>query len=164
VHLFGNGGYQKLYVGARRSTQHVGTGYGGRVEIGPVHLGGGGHSAGVGLTYAFDGSATSSSQHDPIASAALVQRHRRDGAARRRQFDINLGFGRTQVARTDQDNATTDASSSPNRHFRGVVYHLNESFHLDVDFINTSSNGRAAKAEGQLPERRRGGHVLRITA
>jgi len=142
VHLFGNGGYQKLYVGGTPiNTAMWATGYGGRVEIGPVHLGGGGHfGKGVGLTYAFDGSATSSSQHDPdppqLRSFSGIVAMGQFVAG---QFDINLGFGRTAVSKTDQDYATTDSVIKTQTGISGgVVYHLNESFHLDVDFINTS--------------------------
>lgn len=52
--LFGNGAWQKLYNKENpRSGTILGTGYGGRLEVGPVHLGLAGHwGKGVGLDFA----------------------------------------------------------------------------------------------------------------
>lgn len=56
IHLFGNGGWQKLYQrDSQLETQAYGVGYGGRVELGPVRLGLAGHwGKGLGLSYALE--------------------------------------------------------------------------------------------------------------
>jgi hypothetical protein len=58
--LFGNGMWQLIYEreGPRNATM-AGFGYGGRVEVGPVHLGLAGHyGTGIGLNFALDPSAS----------------------------------------------------------------------------------------------------------
>jgi hypothetical protein len=54
--VFGNGAYQKIYQSNGHNDATVyGMGYGGRVELGPVHLGLAGHMGkGVGLNFALE--------------------------------------------------------------------------------------------------------------
>ena len=57
VKLFVNGAWQRLYDfnGAAISTDVYGTGFGGRLEVGPVRLGVAGHwGKGIGVTYSFE--------------------------------------------------------------------------------------------------------------
>ena len=57
VKLFVNGAYQRLYdySGTPLETDIYGTGFGGRLELGPVRLGVAGHwGKGVGVTYSFE--------------------------------------------------------------------------------------------------------------
>jgi len=142
MHLFGNGGFQKLYLsGTNLTTSMWGTGYGGRIEIGPVHIGGGGHyGKGVGVTYAFDGSATSSSAVSmPANELRTFSGISVLGQYVAGPFDLNLGFGQTQVKQVEADKTVTDSVLKTQTAISaGVVYHMSESFHFDVDFINTS--------------------------
>jgi hypothetical protein len=152
MHLFGNGAYQKLYIGGTtQDTTTWGAGYGGRVEIGPVHIGAAGHvGTGVGLFYAFDASGTSSSKGTDDAGMLLApgiqpfELRKFSGVSVLAQvvagpFDINAGFGQTQVQQTAADKIWVDSVlKSQTGISAGVVYHVMESFHLDVDFMNTS--------------------------
>jgi hypothetical protein len=146
THLFANGGYQKLYKSDSPDSETMyGTGYGGRFEVGPVHLGVGGHyGKGAGLYYTFDGSAT-------LSSSAPVPPDQQTNSLRTMsgvvaflqlvagQFDINLAAGQTQVKRVPADNNFTDSVIKTQTGISaGVVYHLSENFHLDIDFMNTS--------------------------
>jgi hypothetical protein len=146
THLFANGGYQKLYISdSPESETMYGAGYGGRFEVGPVHLGVGGHyGKGAGLYYTFDGSATLSSsamvppdqQKNPLRTMSGVVAFLQLVAG---QFDINLAAGQTQVKRVPADNNFTDSVIKTQRAISaGVVYHMSENFHLDIDFMNTA--------------------------
>jgi hypothetical protein len=145
MHLFGNGAFQKLYNGGTpEETTMYGAGYGGRVEVGPVHLGGGGHyGKGVGLSYAFEGSPTSSSAAamppdalNPLRTFSGFAVFAQVVAGR---FDLNLGYGQTKVQLVDADLTSTDSVLKTQTAISaGVVYHITENFHLDVDFLNAA--------------------------
>lgn len=95
--LFGNGAYQTLYrPDMSESTYAGGFGYGGRLEVGPVHLGVAGHyGKGLGLNYALEVS---------DASLDLAGNQRKfDGYYVQSQFiltpklDVSAGWGITRV-------------------------------------------------------------------
>jgi hypothetical protein len=142
MHLFGNGGYQKLNVGGTTEEATMyGAGYGGRFEMGPVHIGGGGHyGKGVGITYAFDGSATSSSAVSlPPNELRMSSGFAVLGQIATGSFDLNVGFGQTQVKQTGADKTVTDSVlKTQTAVSAGVVYHATDFFHLDIDFIHTA--------------------------
>jgi hypothetical protein len=142
MHLFGNGSMQKLYIGGTIADATMyGAGYGGRVEVGPVHIGGGGHyGKGVGLTYAFDGSATSSSAvSTPPFDLRTFAGFSAFGQLALGEFDINVAFGQTQVKRAPADlNFPDSVIKTQTGIAAGVVYHASDALHFDVDFINTS--------------------------
>jgi predicted porin len=148
THIFANGAFQNVHVQQTdlKSTMY-GAGYGGRFEFGPVHLGAAGHyGKGVGLTYAFDGSATVSSSFqppmpEPPIAPALRTMSGFVGFAQlvAGQFDFNLAAGQTQVKRASEDSNIPDSVIKTQTGISaGVVYHISENLHFDVDFLNTS--------------------------
>jgi hypothetical protein len=147
MHLFGNGAYQKVYIGGKNdSASASGVGYGGRFELGGLHLGLAGHmGSGVGLYYAFDGSpTTASAAPGPNMSPTKNELRTFRGYSALIQYalgtvDLDLGFGQTQVLRTTDDKASTDSIIKQQTAISAaVVYHATENVHLDLDFMNTS--------------------------
>lgn len=156
LHLFANGAWQKLYAtDVPRSTDVYGTGGGGRIEVGPVHLGIAGHMGqGLGIGYFLDGS-------DAVVAQYTTQKLRRfSGYYAQAQvvagdFDFNLGWGMTRVYSLDEDvnpnwcagSATPcagfDAAGYPQRSFLKsqtgysgvVVYHYAKSLHFAFDYF-----------------------------
>ena len=104
LHLFVNGAWQKLYAtDTPRSTTVYGAGAGGRLEVGPFHLGVAGHyGQGLGVHYFLDGS-------DAVLNQYTTQRLRKfDGAYVQSQlvlgrFDLGLGWGITRIYKLDED-------------------------------------------------------------
>ena len=104
--LFANGAIQKLYErDGEKDTTMIGAGYGGRVELGPVHLGLAGHYAkGSGLSFAF--------QPSPAIANPLDTEHELrtfDGyyaqlmVSAAKQLDISAGAGISRAKRTEGD-------------------------------------------------------------
>jgi hypothetical protein len=144
LHLFGNGAYQRLYQNAKASTM-AGVGYGGRVEIGPVHLGVAGHyGKGLGLNYALENSGTSFSQDGELRTfdgySALAQ-------VVAGSFDFNVGWGISRVFLLDSDRAAIAACgdamgagcSSVIKRQIGyaavIVYHASPRLHYSIDYL-----------------------------
>jgi hypothetical protein len=164
LQLFVNGTWQELFkAGGKDSTSAIGAGYGGRLEVGPVHLGIAAHQGrGLGLSYALEPSettvATFAGQNDELRFT--------DGFYGQLQvalqkLDINLGAGITRVHLLDSDKidlrdddndgatATNDDDPTPgfpdpiefsvNKHQLGLsaalVYHYSEQIHFDVDYF-----------------------------
>jgi len=106
MQLFVNGTWQALYkAGAPDSTSAIGAGYGGRFEIGPVHLGIAGHQGkGLGLSYALEPSettvATFPGQNDELRFTDGYYAQFQLALAK---FDFNLGAGITRVHLLDSD-------------------------------------------------------------
>jgi hypothetical protein len=153
MHLYADGGYQKLYVNAKTDTTAMyGAGYGARFEVGPVRIGAGGFTGkGVGLYYAFDGSPTSVSgakgppdaMGNPTPTTNELRSFRGFSALAMvalGQVDLGAGFGQTQVLRTDDDKPDTADSliKTQTGISATIVYHATEALHLDLDFINTA--------------------------
>jgi len=137
LHLYANGAYQKVYQGALDSTVR-GVGGGFRTEVGHFHLGAGGHTGkGLGLYYALEGSpADTLGQGLPFRTA--------DGYSIFAQYvlgalDLNASFGQSRIHLVDLDLQPDRADLHPIKTqtgiAAGVVYHLNESFHLDLDYL-----------------------------
>ncbi len=141
LHLFGNGGYQNFYKNGSDSSAHgYGAGYGARVEVGPVHLGLAGHyGKGLGLDYAF--------QSGDVAVSPNFELRDFDGYSALGQvvvgsFDINAGWGISRVFALPSDNMVGANISLPQQWAvsAGVVYHVTDYFHLDVDYLHALVN------------------------
>ena len=97
MHLFANGEFQKVYGnGNALAATSYGVGYGGRFEVGPVHLGlAGAYGPGLGLGYALEPDAVSVSQANHLRtfdgySAILQYAHPK--------FDVNVGGGLSRTS------------------------------------------------------------------
>jgi Gram-negative porin len=161
LHLFVNGGYQKVYrINEPDSTSSsaYGVGYGLRVELGRVHLGLAGHwGQGLGLSYALE---TTEAAYD---ASALHRLRKSDGYYAQAQyalnkFDFNAGVGIARVTPLDQQTVTINgtptvipadgaADINGNRQSlikyqlgvsAAIVYHVTTSLHLDVDYFRAS--------------------------
>jgi predicted porin len=156
LHVFGSGGFQGLSNGGSRYTTSIwGASYGARLELGPVHIGGGGFlGKGAGIDYAFDDnpalSSTSSMRADTDPATGTVTMTKDFQIRNTRGFvgivqvvlgpvDVSAGVGQTIVLQVPADKAAAAMFSTLKTQTgisAGVVYHLSESLHLDVDFIN----------------------------
>jgi hypothetical protein len=159
LHIFGGGGFQKVNLeNSTYSASIWATTFGVRAEFGPVHLGGGGFVGhGAGIDYAFDvnPAVASGSTMRTITSVnpdgtANVAMEKTNEIRNQRGFfgmaqvvfgpvDVQAGVGQTTNLLLPADKAAAKLISvlkTQTGIFAGVVYHLNESFHLDVDFMN----------------------------
>lgn len=161
LHLFVNGGYQKVYrINEPDSTSSsaYGVGYGVRAELAGFHLGLAGHyGQGLGLSYALE---TTEAAYD---SSPLHRLRKSDGYYAQAQyaltkFDFNAGVGisrvtplgaETQVINgvpvmipADGERSATGTRQSLIKYQLGisaaVVYHVNQTLHLDVDYFRAS--------------------------
>jgi hypothetical protein len=108
IKLFANGAWQKVY--STENTKDgtiIGAGYGGRVEVGPVHLGLAGHyGKGVGMDFALQPSVAI---WDPRPEATDLKLRTFTGYYAQAMvsalpaLDISAGFGVTSVAQLDDD-------------------------------------------------------------
>jgi hypothetical protein len=157
VHVFGSGGFQPLLT-PNDSTSIWGASGGARLEFGPVRIGVGGFlGKAPGINYAFDdnpalSSSTASKSVTTIdetgmPSTSMVKtyelRNTRGFVGMVQlalgKVDIGAGAGQTVVLQVDADKANAAMVSTLKTQTAvtaAVVYHLNESFHLDLDFIN----------------------------
>lgn len=158
VHVFASGGFQPILT-PRDSTSIWGAMGGARLEFGPVHLGFGGflgHAPGI--NYAFDDNPALSSStamkdlttFDAATNMNVTQMVHSYELRNTRGFvgmvqvalgpvDINAGAGQTVVLQVDADKANAAMVSTIKTQTAitgAIVYHLNESLHLDLDFIS----------------------------
>jgi hypothetical protein len=145
--LFGNGAYQKLYKPGQCipaadnpcDETVVGFGYGGRLELGPVHLGVAGHyGKGLGLSYALENSYA-------VADAATHLRWG-DGYYVQSQFvvqkfDIFAGWGIARLFLTDLDLQSPAVSVIKWQMGinGGVVYNLTPNLHIDLEYFRAEA-------------------------
>lgn len=149
VHVYFNGGYQTNYKNNAPNDNELqklmGIGYGGRIELGPVHLGAGGHRGrGLGLTYpglggdaAFDGQSTFRETDGFFVMGQVVLGN----------FDLNAGFGRSVIhmtpfdltAQADTGQPATSYINSQTGVSGAVVYHAQDWLHFDVDVMHADS-------------------------
>ena len=166
--LFVNDGYQKVYKGGYCTPVFVpainanvpcdqtveGVGYGGRLELGPFHLGVAGHyGRGLGLGYALEVS--------PAAQDKLGILRKTTGAYVQtmvsiRKVDVFAGWGIVQVYMTDYDGKYTMQDprnpTDPNAQVLvwgvlkyqmgingGIVYNVTPNLHLDLDFFRAEA-------------------------
>ena len=129
---------------------------GARVEVGPVRVGGGGFfGKGAGVNYAFDSNpalASGSSMRTITNPDGTMTMESSNEIRNTSGFvgmvqvvlgpvDIGGGFGQTQIAQVAADKTPAAAMmvstlKSQTGITAAVVYHLNESMHLGLDFIN----------------------------
>ena len=163
IHVFANGGWQKVYVSSStKDAAAYGAGYGARLEVGPVRLGVAGHwGKGLGLNYALE-------SNDATVAPTAQNYELRFSSGYYGQLmlalgkvDISAGAGITQVKLLDSDNRdsrdddsdplTPASNDDPNpaaqdplafsvaKHQLGVsaglVYHFTKSLHFDVDYF-----------------------------
>jgi hypothetical protein len=162
--VFVNGAYQKIYQRTGHRDQTIlGVGYGGRLEVGPVHVGVAGHMGkGIGINFALEPN-DSGWHHDlPDRDFRTV-----DGyyghlqVSPNKKFDLMAGAGITRVLllkedqydTKDDDNdpatATTDDDSVPGQADSvgfvpikhqlglsgGVTYHLDDNVHFALEYF-----------------------------
>jgi len=151
IHLFLNGAWQKIYaVSSDRSDTVYGGGAGGRLELGPFHLGVAAHyGQGLGLNYAFDNSQT-------IFEQAHTQEMRKfDGLYVQTQVvlgrvDLAAGWGETRVHEVVgdidpqyNDPTTGMPSVSVLKDQMGinasVVCHISAQLHVDIDYFRADA-------------------------
>jgi predicted porin len=137
LHLFGNGAFQPFYKNGLDGSAHgYGVGYGARVEVGPVHLGLAGHyGKGLGLDYAFESG--------DVAVSPSFELRDFDGYSALGQvvagpLDFNAGWGMSRVLALASDLTPPVIISLPQQWAisAGVVYHVTNYFHLDVDYLH----------------------------
>jgi hypothetical protein len=167
--LFANGAYQKVYKDGLCTpvldpeTMKVipcdqtilGAGYGGRLELGPVHIGVAGHyGRGLGLYYALEASDAAQDKEGTLRtiSGAYVQ-----AQVVIQKVDLFAGWGIAQVYLTDFDNKhkvqdprdpTNPAAqvvpfSVPKDQMgvnAGIVYNMTPSIHWDLDFFRAQAD------------------------
>jgi hypothetical protein len=169
LHVFGSGGVQKLYNGNSPLNATIwAANYGGRFEIGPLHIGAGGFMGkGAGVVYAFDdnpamtSTSTTTNVFNPATNMNVAIKDYQVRMTRGYfgmaqvalgPVDIGGGVGQTQILLLDEDKAVLTTKTLPDGSmvqaisplktltgfFGAVVYHINESLHLDVDFMNGS--------------------------
>ena len=136
LHLFANGEYQKVYrPGSNASATSWGVGYGGRIEIGPVHIGvAGSYGPGLGLAYALEPGSISVSQNYVLRKF--------DGYSgflqfSQPKFDINLGAGMSRAFELQED---IDMNYSVLTRQIGVsaafIWHYTDYLHYDIDVLH----------------------------
>jgi predicted porin len=140
LHLFANGGYQNFYKsGSNASTNAYGAGYGGRIEVGPAHLGVAGHyGKGLGLQYAFQANDVNVS---PNSELRTFDGYSVLGQYVLGHFDLNAGWGVSRTYELDSDKVITPAMTYitlPEQwaFSAGVVYHATDNLHLDIDYLH----------------------------
>jgi len=157
IHVFGSGGFQTLLTPSTDGSIW-GVSGGGRVELGPVRIGVGGFMGKApGVNYAFDDNPALSSS----TSMRTVNTTNPDGTvttSMERSYDlrntrgfvgmvqvalgpvdVSAGAGQTVLLQVDADRANAAMVStlkSQTGITAALVYHMNESLHLDLDFIN----------------------------
>jgi hypothetical protein len=157
VHVFGSGGFQPLRTSSDSSSTWGAMG-GGRLEVGPVHIGVGGFlGKASGINYAFDDNPALSSSTSMrgvsmtdamgVTTTSMVKsyelRNTRGFVGMVQialgKLDIGGGYGQTVVLQVDADRANAGTVSTLKTQTgitAAVVYHMNESLHLDLDFMN----------------------------
>ena len=130
IKLFANGAWQKIYnkFGTQDGTI-VGAGYGGRVEVGPVHLGLAGHwGKGIGMDFALQPSPAIFDNRPDAKSftpRTFIGYYAQAMVSATKALDISAGFGATNVLQNDDDKvdlkdddmnpATPAATDNPNK-------------------------------------------------
>jgi hypothetical protein len=148
VHVYVNGGFQPNYQQDKPDTvskNMYGVGYGARVELGPVHLAGGGHR-GKGLGLAYPGLPS-----DAVYDDASTLRDT-DGFFGMLQLalgrlELNAGYGETIIHMTTFDLTADPTTGEPPQSWihtqaafsAAVVYHARDWLHFDVDVMHADS-------------------------
>ncbi|MEI9937778.1 MAG: porin [Pseudomonadota bacterium] len=149
VVLFANGAYQKVYrpgsctpspqTGACDGTAE-GVGYGGRLEVGPVHLGVAGHyGKGLGFGYFLEQSLQAI---DAQSNLRVFDGYYGQSQVVLGKFDLFAGAGITRLFLTDYDKTQPQVSNVKNQigYNAGVVYNLSENVHFDLEYMRAESH------------------------
>jgi hypothetical protein len=161
--LFGNGAYQSVYKNnyCPPTTDPAmpmppcqatakGVGYGGRLEIGGLHLGVAGHYGyGLGLNYALE---VSDAAQDPAGNMRKFDGYYVQSQYQFSRVDLAAGWGIARVFLTDQDNKLGPDPTNPSRQVvpfsvikyqmginASVVYHVRPNLHVDLDFFRAKA-------------------------
>jgi hypothetical protein len=154
LNLYVNGGIQRAYRSNKTDDDPEtikGYGFGGRVELGPVHIGAGGHR-GTGISTGYIGAPGEATYNDSSqmrdTSGYFVI-----GQVVLGQFAVSGGYGQSkiQVLNDDlvaQEMPVNPATGVPDPKFSwlrsqtafsgAIVYNVTDWFHLDVDAIFTT--------------------------
>jgi len=147
--LFANGAYQKVYKpGACTPSPETGPcdetaegfGYGGRLEIGPVHLGlTGFYGKGLGFGYALE---QSYAAIDPANNLRTFDGYYAQSQVVLGKFDLFAGAGITRVFLTDLDKTLPQYSNIKNQigYDGGVVYNLTDNVHFDLEYMRAEAH------------------------
>ena len=167
--LFANGAYQKVYKDAYCAPvldtdtmkylpcdqTIVGGGYGGRFELGPVHLGVAGHyGRGLGLYYALE---ASDAAQDKEGNLRIISGEYVQAQVVINKVDLFAGWGIAQVYLTDYDMKHKQQDPrDPNNPAAlifpfsvpkdqigvnaGIVYNMTPSLHWDLDFFRAQAD------------------------
>jgi hypothetical protein len=145
--LFANGAHQMLYKPGQCIPMPdvpceetvLGVGYGGRFELGPVHLGVAGHyGKGLGLSYALENSYA-------VADAGSNLRWGDGYYAQSqfviRKFDLFAGWGIARLFLTDLDRRTPEVSVVKWQMGinGGVVYNVTPNLHIDLEYFRAEA-------------------------
>jgi hypothetical protein len=154
VVLFANGAYQKVYKDGFCETTAAspgpcegtadGVGYGGRFELGPVHLGLAGHyGKGLGLNYALENSYAAL---DSLGNLRTFDGYYLQLQFVVRSFDIFAGAGETRVFLTDFDKNPNPAPTIPvsvikyqRGYNAGIVYNYRPNIHFDLEYFRAEA-------------------------
>lgn len=149
VVLFANGAYQKVYrpgscdpvaLGGACEGTMQGVGYGGRLEVGPLHLGLAGHwGKGLGLSYALEQSLQAI---DAQSNLRTFDGYYAQSQVVLGKFDLFAGAGITRLFLTDYDKTQPQVSNIKNQIGvnGGVVYNLAENVHFDLEYMRAEAN------------------------
>jgi len=146
VVVFANGAFQKVYQpGACPATGPCdetaeGFGYGGRLEVGPVHLGlTGFYGKGLGFGYALE---QSYAAIDPANKLRTFDGYFGQSQVVLGKFDLFAGAGITRVFLTDLDKSLPQYSNIKNQigYDAGVVYNLAENVHFDLEYMRAEAH------------------------
>ena len=155
VVLFGNGVYQKVYkagycvpptaaLPVPCEDAAFGVGYGGRFELGPVHLGAAGHyGKGLGLNYALE---SSDASNDVESNLRYNDGYYVQTQFVIRKFDLFAGWGIDRVMLTDYDKQPPAAGDMVHSIIKyqmginaGIVYNVTPNVHLDLDYFRAAA-------------------------
>jgi len=163
--FFGNGAYQKVYkdgycvpssdpnMPTPCSATAKGVGYGGRFEVGPVHLGLAGHYGyGLGLNYALE---ASDAAQDKAGNLRKFDGYYGQLQVVLGKFDLSAGYGIARVFLTDLDRTPDQDPRDPNNMDAkvikfsvikyqaganaGIVYNVKPNVHFDVDVFRAQA-------------------------
>jgi hypothetical protein len=155
LHLYVNGGVQRAYRANKSDADPQtlrGYGFGGRVEVGPVHIGAGGHrGTGIGTAYIGAPGETTYNDNSELrdTSGFFVI-----GQLALGKLDIGAGFGQSKIEVLEDDRRSRQMGpvnpatgvvdpqfswlSSQTAFSTSIVYNVNEWLHFDVDAIFTT--------------------------
>jgi hypothetical protein len=149
VVIFGNGTYQRAYKNGYAGdgpsyTAAKGVNYGGRLELGPIHLGLSGlYGYGLGLNYALE---VSDASMDLATNMRKSDGYYAQAQVAVGKLDLMASWGITRIFLTNYDNTKIVSSLDPTvsyyqfsiiKHQEGIscggVYHVKPWLHVDVD-------------------------------